>query len=75
MSEDKILKDKKTNENIYALDLEFDNEEKVQKIELEESKADDEIDEVFFKGYKYGKSHNELFIELPKSQFQDCSKI
>ena len=51
MAEDKLLKDKKTKENIYALDLEFEDEKEVQEIELEEAKIEGSADDVFFKGY------------------------
>jgi len=54
MAEDKLLKDKKTKEikkNIYALDLDFDNDENVEKEDLKNAKIDDPVEEVFFKGY------------------------
>ena len=52
MAEDKLLKDKKTKEvkdNIYALDLDFDNNETINP--EEETKTADPVEEVFFKGY------------------------
>ena len=56
MAEDKLLKDKKTEEikeNIYALDLNFDNDTQMEKLDFEpETPIDEEVDEIFFKGYE-----------------------
>ena len=54
MAEDKLLKDKKTKEikdNIYALDLDFDNDSEVKKSNIETQETNEPTDEVFFKGY------------------------
>ena len=58
MAEDKILKDKKTKEikeNIYALDLDFEKDTKLEKADIEtmpeENPAENHEEEVFFKGY------------------------
>ena len=52
MAEDKLVKDKKTKdtkENIYALDLDFDDTPEMEIIENTEEKENDSI---FFKGYE-----------------------
>ena len=71
MAEDKILKDKKTkeiNDNIYALDLDFENDEKMENADFEtKATEEDNVEEVFFKGYEnFDEDDNEE--EAPKKK-------
>jgi len=55
MAEDKILKDKKTKEikdNIYALDLDFEDNAQVEEESFIEITSDDEIEPITLKGYE-----------------------